>query len=146
MMRYRFVDEVVTLELGEAPRIEIRKTFDVADDALTGPDGPRAVPGSLLLELLAMAGGHLVFRHLGSRRLPLLLKVPELRIDGPARPGIGVSARARLRGVSDMGDGVSVAETEGEVEQSGVPVASGRCLYVCVTVPGVDLTAYERLS
>lgn len=142
MMRYRFVDEVVTLELGEAPRIEIRKTFDVADDALTGPDGPRVVPSSLVLELLAMAGGHLVFRHLGSRRLPLLLKVPELRIDCLPRPGIGVSARARLRGVSDMGDGISVAETEGEVQQAGAPVASGRCLYVCVTVPGVELTAY----
>jgi hypothetical protein len=39
-MRYRFVDRVVSLELGDSPRIEVVKTFDFADDALTGPEGP----------------------------------------------------------------------------------------------------------
>ena len=142
-MRYRFVDEIVALELGEAPSIEIRKTFEVTDDALTGPDGPGSVPNSLVLELLVMAGGHLVFHRLASRRLPLLLKVPEFRVEGPACPGTGLSARARLRGVSDMGDDTAVAETEGEVCQGGTLIASGRCLYLCVAVPGLDLHAYR---
>jgi hypothetical protein len=93
MMRYRFVDEILTLELGARPRIEVAKTFAPGDDACSGPLGPDRVPNSLLLELLAMTGGHLVFRHGAARRLPLLLKVPEIRFEGAARPALRTGPR-----------------------------------------------------
>ena len=81
-MRYRFVDEIVSLTLDGAPRIEVVKRFDASDDIFSGPQGPERVPESMLLELMATTGGHLLFRHLGERRLPLLLKVAECRFEG----------------------------------------------------------------
>ena len=86
-MRHHFVDEIVSLALdGAAPRIEVAKRFDAGDDVFSGPEGPERVLESMLLKLMAMTGGHLVFRHLGERQLPLVLKVPECRL---AVPGVG---------------------------------------------------------
>src|SRR5207237_3945062 len=102
MMRYRFIDEVLSLDLGARPRIEVVKTFAVGDDALSGPLGPDRVPNALILEFLAMTGGHLAFRHGGARRLPLLLKVPECRFEQPARAGDRLRAIAQLDGPSPL--------------------------------------------
>ncbi|HBH00743.1 MAG: hypothetical protein A2X36_02490 [Elusimicrobia bacterium GWA2_69_24] len=143
MTRYRFVDQVVSLELGASPRIEVAKTFAAQDDFFTGPTGPGRVPDSLLLELAAMTGGHLVFRYLGGSRLPLLLKVPKWEIEGQARPGERLIAQARLRGVSGVGDGADVAEAAVEVHGPEGPVAGGRIVYVCVAVPGLETLAGE---
>jgi hypothetical protein len=104
MMRYRFVDDVLFLDLGARPRIEVAKTFAAGDDAFSGPLGDDCVPNSLVLELLAMTGGHLAFRHGGARRLPLLLKVPECRFEGTARAGDRLRARATLTGTSAVSD------------------------------------------
>jgi hypothetical protein len=142
MMRYRFIDEVLSLDLGERPRIEVAKTFAVGDDALSGPLGSDRVPNSLLLELLAMTGGHLAFRHGGARRLPLLLKVPECRFDGMARPGERLRAVASLAGTSTLSDDAGMAEAHVEAWAGDARVASGRFLYLCVAVPGVDLAAF----
>ena len=139
-MRYRFIDEVVALDLGTSPRIEVAKTF-AADDALSGPLGGDRVPTSLILELLAMTGGHLALRHGGARRLPLLLKVPECRFEGMARPGERLRAIASLAGTSTLSDDATMAEAHGEVFAGSARVAAGRLLYLCVAVSGVDLGA-----
>jgi 3-hydroxymyristoyl/3-hydroxydecanoyl-(acyl carrier protein) dehydratase len=143
MMRYRFIDKVVSLALDGHPRIEVEKTFHGDDDAFTGPSGPARVPDSLLLELMAMTGGHLVFHHLGGSRLPLLLKVPECRFESPAGPGVALRAVADLTGVSPIGDDASVAEASTAVYTGGECLAAGTLLYLCVSVPGVDLATYE---
>jgi len=145
-MRYRFVERVDSLKLGDPARIEVSKTFDANDDAFTGPAGPRCVPNSLVLELLATTGGYLAFRRLDRSRLPLLVKAPEVRFETPARPGDRLSARAELRGLSDPTEGVVMAETTGEVLVGTRRIASGRLLYACIAVPGVDLRAYEDLA
>jgi hypothetical protein len=142
MMRYRFVDEVLALDLGPRPRIEVAKTFASADDGLSGPLGRERVPNSLILELLAMTGGQLAFRHGGSRRLPLLLKVTECRFEAPARAGTRLRAVVALEGTSAVSDQAGVAEATGEVLAGGERVAAGRLLYVCVTVPDADLAAF----
>lgn len=143
-MRYRFIDEVSSLSLDGTPRIEVAKTFDANDDAFGGPGGRGRVPDSLLLELMAMAGGHLIFQHLGERRLPLLLKVPECRFDGAARPGARLRAVAALRGASAVADGAEVVEAETEVYVGSERVAAGTLMYLCVAVPGVDLAAHRE--
>lgn len=140
-MRYRFVDEIVSLTLDGAPRIEVVKRFDAGDDVFSGPQGPERVPESMLLELMAMAGGHLLFRHLGARRLPLLLKVPECRFEGRVPAGERLRAVAALRGVSPVADGTSVAEAETQVYVETRMVAHARIMFVCVSVPGIDLLA-----
>ena len=141
-MRYRFIDEVLTLDLGAHPRLEAVKTFARGDDALSGPLGPDRVPNALVLEFLAMAGGHLAFRHGGARRLPLLLKVPECRFDRLARAGERLRAVARLDGRSHVSDDADMAEAYVEAFAGATRVAAGRLLYLCVTVPGVDLEAF----
>jgi hypothetical protein len=143
MMRYRFVDEVLALDLGARPRIEVAKTFAPGDDALSGPLGPTRVPNALVLELLAMTGGHLAFRHGGARRLPLLLKVPECRFDGAARAGARLRAVASLEGTSTLSEDAGMAEVRAEVfSDDATRLASGRLLYLCVAVPGVDLALH----
>jgi 3-hydroxymyristoyl/3-hydroxydecanoyl-(acyl carrier protein) dehydratase len=134
-MRYRFVDEVVSLDLGEAPRIEVSKTFPPWDDAFSGPAGPHRVPNSLILELLAMTGGHLIHRHLDSSRLPLLLKVPECRFERSVAPGVRLRAAAELIGVSTVADRATLAEASGEVYAGEARVAVARLLYICVSLP-----------
>jgi hypothetical protein len=39
-MRYRFVDETVSLALDGAPRIEVATRFDPDDDVFGGPEVP----------------------------------------------------------------------------------------------------------
>jgi hypothetical protein len=141
-MRYRFVDEVVSLSLGAEPRIEVEKTFAPGDDAVSGPLGSDRVPNSLILEMLAMTGGHLAFRHAGAKRLPLLLKVPSCRFEGVARPGERLRAIAHLEGTSELSDDAGMAEARVEAFRADTRIASGRLLYLCVAVPGIDLTAF----
>jgi len=140
-MRYQFVDEIVSLDLEGSPRIEVAKRFAVGDDVFSGPHDVDRVPESMLLELMAMTGGHLVFRHLGERRLPLLLKVPECRFEGFAAAGQRLRAVASLRGVSAVADGTSIAETEAQVFHEAEKLAYARMMFVCVSVPGVTLAA-----
>jgi len=52
-MRHQFVDEIVSLALAGAPRIEVAKRFERNDDVFGGPQGPDRVPESMLLELEA---------------------------------------------------------------------------------------------
>lgn len=142
MMRYRFIDEILAIDLGSRPRLEVAKRFAPGDDAMSGPLGADRVPNSLVLELLAMTGGHLAFRHGGSRRLPLLLKVPECRFEATARPGQRLRAVAELAGMSSVSDDAGMAEARVEAFAGDTRLASGRLLYVCVAVPGVDLTRF----
>ncbi len=144
-MHYRFIDEVVTLRTREPAIIEVRKTFAEGDDALSGPLGPDRVPNSLLLELLATTGGHLVFHCLDGGRLPLLLKVQECGFDGSVRPGVTLRARASLNGIDRASEPTVVAETSGEVLADGARVAAARLLFVCVSVPEVDLAPFGAL-
>src|SRR3989475_11350485 len=109
-MRYRFIDKVVSLALDGQLRIEVEKTFHGDDDVFSGPSGPTRVPDSLLLELMAMTGGHLIFRHLGGSRLPLLLQVPEGRFERAAGPGGAPRAGADPKGGSASRADASVAE------------------------------------
>lgn len=141
-MRYRFIDEVRSLDLGAVSRAEVVKTFPPESDAFTGPAGPTRVPHSLVLELLAMTGGYLIFRHQGAACLPLLVKVPECRFEGVARPGHALRAVCELGGVSTVSHSASMAEARGEVFDGNDRVAAGRLLYLCVTLPGVDLQAF----
>jgi len=138
-VRYRFIDEVTSLSLEGPPRIEVAKSFAAGDDSFTGPTGPARVPDSLVLELMAMTGGHLVFRHLGGRRLPLLLKVPECRFDGRARSDVRLRAVATLRGSSAVAEDADVVEAAAEVYAGGDRIAAGTLMYVCVAAPGLDL-------
>jgi len=134
-MRYQFVDEIVSLALDGTPGIEVAKRFDRGDDVFGGRQGPDRVPESMLLELMAMTGGQLIYRHLRGSRLPLLLEVPECHLDGAASAGDRLRAVATLRGLTPVTDGTSAAETDAEVYVGVAPIARARLMFVCVETP-----------
>jgi hypothetical protein len=140
-MRYRFLDEIIALTLDGDARIEVAKRFGAGDDVFSGPGGADRVPESMLLELMAMTGGHLVFRRLGGSRLPMLLKVPQCRFEAPARAGERLRAVATLCGVSSVADGTSVAEAETQVFVETGRIAHARLMFVCMSVAGIDPVA-----
>jgi hypothetical protein len=80
----------------------------------------------------------IVFRHLGRSRLPLLLKVPDCRVEGVADAGDRLRSVATLRGLSAVADGTSVAETESEVYVERTPIARATLMFVCVEPPAGD--------
>ena len=120
-MRYRFVDETISLTLDGVPRIEVAKRFDPDDDAFRGPAGSERVPESMLLELMAMTGGQLIARHLGGSRLPMLLKIHECRFDGDGRAGERLRAVAELGGVTAPSDGPAASRVKRPVRQRRQP-------------------------
>ena len=139
MLRYRFVDDVRAISLDEPSWVEVAKTFPPGDDVFSGPGGEAAVPGTMLLELVTMAGGWLVLQRLEWQRLPLLMKVPECRFHGTAAPGEALTARARLRALSTADP--FLAEVAGDVTGSDGLLAEARLIYLCFAVPGLDLAA-----
>ena len=136
LMRYRFVDRVVGFTPPPDATITIEKTFSAGDDCFTGPV-PDVVAVSLLIETVAMAGGHLLLRALAEDRLPLLLKVEDALVLAPVRPGETIQARVALRGAGKAAEPAIVAQTEGEASVEGRPVLRCRLLYACVRVPGL---------
>jgi 3-hydroxymyristoyl/3-hydroxydecanoyl-(acyl carrier protein) dehydratase len=135
-MRYRFVDEVVGLELGDAASIEVRKTFE-DDDALSGPAGRACVPNSLVLELMATTGGHLLFEYLKAERLPLLVKVQRCEFRGRARPGATLRAPARLLGTAAGAD-FTTAQVTAEVLDGAESIAAAQLFFLCVPLADVE--------
>jgi hypothetical protein len=125
-MRYRFVNEIVSLALDGAPRIEVAKRFEPGNDVFGGPQGPARVPDSMLLELMAMTGGQLI-------------AVATLRGLAPVADGSSVGetdaevyverapiARARLMFVCVEPPGLDAPDVEAlGVEPSGVDPTRG---------------------
>jgi hypothetical protein len=138
-MRYRFIDEIVSLTLDGAPRIEVSKRFDPDDDVFRGPAGSHRVPESMLLELMAMTGGQLIARHLGGSRLPMLLKISECRFEGDGQARETLRAVAELGGVTVPTDGPAVAEAETAVYAGPRPIARARLMFACVDATDVGL-------
>lgn len=138
MMRYRFVDRVLAFDAKPTPTMTIAKLFPPMDDCFTGllPD---AVPVSLVVETLAMAGGHLIVRAVARDRLPLLLKVEHATVTDAVRPGETVVATVTLRGTTGQDAPALVAQADGEASVCGRPVLRCRLLYACVRVPGMTL-------
>jgi len=139
-MRYQFIDRVVAFS-PEPPMLTITKTFPPTDDCFTGPV-PDAVPVSLLIETLAMAGGYLILRSKSPDRLPVLLKVEDAVVTDRVLPGETVTATVTLRGITGMEEPTVMAQTDGEVSVSGRPVLRSGLLFVCVrpSAPNLEMS------
>ena len=134
-MKYRFVDDVIALDVGARPRIEVAKTFASGDDAFSGPAGPDRVPASLLVELMATTGGHLLMRRLAGDRLPLLVAVRECAFGAAAGPDVALRAVAWLEGSEHVLTRDAMAEVHAEVRADELKIASARLRYLCVPLP-----------
>lgn len=138
MMRYQFADRVLAFDAARGPTMTVAKMFPATGDCFTGPE-PDAVPVSLLVETVAMAGGHLIVRATAGDRLPLLLKVEDAIVSGRVRPGETVTATVTLRGRTEDAGVAAAVGAEGELSVSGSFVLRCRLLYACVRVPGLNV-------
>jgi 3-hydroxymyristoyl/3-hydroxydecanoyl-(acyl carrier protein) dehydratase len=138
-MSYRFIDRVVALDLGPPATIRVAKTFPPSDPCLSGPVHLDRVPASMILEALAMSGGHLIFRQMANGAVPLLLKVEGASFSRSVLPGELLEIRAELLAISHAPDNVGIAQTRGEVLAGEDRVAEARLLYLCVHLPGLHL-------
>lgn len=139
-MKYRFVDDMVARDADA--RLEVTKTFASGDDAFSGPGGPGRVPSSLLVELMATAGGHLLMRRLGGERLPLLVSVRECAFEAAAGPDVALRAVAWVEGTEEVMSPDAMAEAHTEIRAGDLRIASARLRFLCVSLPfdgfGVD--------
>lgn len=145
-MSYRFIDRVVALDLGPPATIRVAKTFPPSDPCLSGPVHLDRVPASMILEALAMSGGHLIFRQMANGAVPLLLKVEEASFSRSVLPGELLEIGAEILGISYGPGDVEIAQTRGEVLAGKERVAEARLLYMCVRLPGLDLSAMGQTA
>lgn len=142
-MSYQFIDRVIALDLGPPATIRVAKTFLPTDPCFSGPAHGGRLPASMLLEALAMSGGHLIFRRMADGAVPLLLKVEEASFSRPVLPGEPLEIRAEILALSHGSNGVGMAQTRGEVLAGGERVAEARLLYACARLPGINLPLSE---
>jgi hypothetical protein len=134
-VKYRFVDHVIAGGVAAGARLEVAKTFASGDDAFSGPSGPGRVPSSLLVELMATTGGHLLMQRLATGRLPLLVAVRDCAFEAAAAPDVALRSVAWLEGAQDVLGPDAMAEIHAVVDADGVKIASARLRYLCVPLP-----------
>ncbi len=137
-MSYRFIDRVIALDPGPPATIRIAKTFPPEDPCVSGPIHTDRVPASMILEALAMSGGHLIFHQAADGTVPFLLKVEEASFTRSVSPGELLEVRAEILAVSKGLNGVGIAQTRGVVLAGGEQVADARLLYARIRVPGLE--------
>ena len=91
------------------------------------------LPGVLMIECMAQAGGWLMLARLGFARMPLLAKVGAAKLRGMLRPGALLTITARL-----THDGSGYAVLAGRIDSEGQMAAEAE--YTLRTLPFPDDT------
>lgn len=135
-MRFRFVDEVLSVEPGENGKIVTVTAIPPSATYLQGPFRPAEVPPSIVLESMAQSAGRLIFAT-HPRRGVLLIKVEDVQFLRPLTGGERLTVRSELLGVHGDPDTTAVARASVEGSVDGTPVAAGRLLFLVVRVDGL---------
>ena len=94
------------------------------------------LPGVLMIETLAQAGGWLLLARARFARMPFLAQVREAKLRAFVTPGRMLTASARL-----VHDGSGFAMMAGRLEADGKPVAEADLTYRTVPFPTAALRA-----
>jgi len=130
-MTFRFVDEVLSVEPGEAGRITTATVIPPSAPYLEGPFRSTGVPPSLVLESLAQSAGYLILATFPGRGV-LLIKVEEIQYRRPVSGGERLTIRAELLGFHGDPETTGVARAFGEASVDGVSIAEARLLFLVV--------------
>lgn len=100
-MRFVMVDEVQKLVPGQS--IEATKTLDPSEELFRDhfPGFP-VVPGVLLTEMMAQAGGKCLFAGTPERGYPMMIRIRDATFRSWVRPGDLIHLRATVKSVSPL--------------------------------------------
>jgi 3-hydroxyacyl-[acyl-carrier-protein] dehydratase len=123
-VRFLLVDRIHEIETGRRIRAEV--AFDPGEE-LFGDHFPGRplVPGSLLIEAMAQAGGWLVLATDAFRRWPLLVLVERAKFREPTPPGVSIELHAELPAAL-RGSSVRVAA---RASAGARTIAQATCVY-----------------
>ena len=134
---FQMVDRVVALGDGE---ITIASTVPDASPVFEGHfPGHPILPGVLMVETMAQAGGWLLLALNGLTRMPFLSKVNEAKFRGFVTPGAELTVQASL-----THDGSGYAVVAARIEAAGKRVADAEITYRVMDFPAPELEAMMR--
>src|SRR5215469_13416742 len=133
---FQMVDRVVGLD-PEVRTIQVECTVPDSSPVFEGHfPGHPLLPGVLMIETIAQAGGWLVLAALRFRRMPFLAQVKEAKLRAFVTPGQTLQAEARL-----VHDGSGYAVVAGSVSSAGKKVADAEITYRVIAFPNDTLRA-----
>ncbi|MBY0337281.1 MAG: beta-hydroxyacyl-ACP dehydratase [Acetobacteraceae bacterium] len=97
------------------------------------------LPGVLMVECMAQAGGWLIVARLGFARMAVLAKVGEAKLRGMVKPGATLTATAEL-----LHDGSGYAVLRGTLAEGGARVAEAELTLRTLPFPSPALEAALR--
>ena len=134
---FQMVDRLVRLD---ADTIEVACTVPLESPIFEGHfPGHPILPGVLMVETMAQAGGWLLMALNGMARMPFLSKVGEAKFRGFVTPGAALAVQSRR-----THDGSGYAVTEARIEVDGKRVADAEITYRLLPFPDAALEAAMR--
>jgi 3-hydroxyacyl-[acyl-carrier-protein] dehydratase len=134
---FQMVDRVVRLD---SESISVACTVPRESPIFEGHfPGHPILPGVLMVETMAQAGGWLLMALNGMARMPFLSKVNEAKFRGFVTPGTELSVESRR-----THDGSGYAVTEARIEVAGKRVADAEITYRLMAFPDPALEAAMR--
>jgi len=136
--RFAMIDRIIA---HDAETLSAAATLPLESPVFEGhfPGFP-ILPGVLMIETMAQAGGWLMVARLGFERMPLLAKVNEAKMRGMLRPGDAITIEAKL-----VHDGSGYAVLAGRIKDAaGKPVADAEYTLRTLPFPEAGLAALVR--